>query len=130
MNVDTFVSTKGGKRMGEEVLKIITENLTNERLDGIITQKEEYKQAEKEENQIAADFERMLNQEQFKAYNHYLTAENQRISVYITLCYQQGMKDIVKLLMSLAGEQCRNGLSIPLPLGTLGESGDLQAKNR
>lgn len=116
--------------MGEEVLKIITENLTNERLDGIITQKEEYKQAEKEENQIAADFERMLNQEQFQAYNQYLTAENERTSVYITLCYQQGMKDIVELLMSLAGEQCRNSLSIPLPLGTLGESGDLQAKNR
>ena len=93
--------------MGEDILKIITENLTNERLDRIIMQMEEYKEAEKEENQMAANFERMLNQEQFKAYNQYLTAENQRISVYITLCYQQGMRDIIELLMSLAGERCR-----------------------
>lgn len=116
--------------MGEEILKIITENLTNERLDRIIMQMEEYKQAEKEENQMAENFERMLNQEQFKVYNQYLTAENERILVYIKLGYQQGMKDIIELLMSLTGEQCRNSLSIPLPVGTLGESGDLQAQYR
>ena len=93
--------------MGEDILKIITENLTNERLDGIITQMEEYQQAEKEENHMAAILEKMLNKEQFKAYNQYLTAENQRVSVYITLCYRQGMKDIVSLLMSLANERCK-----------------------
>lgn len=86
-------------------MKIITENLTNERLDGIITQIEEYQQAEKEENHMAAILEKMLSKEQFRAYNQYLTAENQRVSVYISLCYQQGMKDIISLLLLLAGER-------------------------
>lgn len=93
--------------MGEEILRIITENLTNERLDAIIMQMEEYQQAQKEENQMAAILEKTLSKEQYKAYNQYLTAENQRVSVYITFCYQQGMKDIVELLITLAGEQYR-----------------------
>lgn len=113
--------------MREEVLRIITENLTNERLDAIIMQTEEYQQAQREENQMTEILEKTLSKEQHKAYNQYLTAENQRIAVYIMLCYRQGMKDIVELLMSLAGSDTENGLSIPLPSGTLGESGDLQA---
>lgn len=93
--------------MREEVLNIITENLTNERLDAIIMQAEEYQQAQEEENQMAENLESMLSKEQYRAYNQYLTAESQRVSVYITLCYQQGMKDIIELLTSLAGERCR-----------------------
>ncbi len=76
--------------MGEEILRIITENLTNERLDAIIMQMEEYQQAQKEENQMAAILEKTLIKEQYKAYDQYLTAENQRISVYITFCYRRG----------------------------------------
>ncbi len=101
--------------MGEEILRIITENLTNERLDAIIMQMKEYQQAQKEENQMAAILEKTLSKEQYKAYDQYLTAENQCVSVYITFCYQQGMKDIVRLLMSLAGSDTENSLSIPLP---------------
>ena len=87
--------------MSKEVLSIITENLMNERLDKIIIQMEEYKQAEKQGCQMKETFEKMLSQEQFKAYNQYLTAQNHFIAVYTKICYQQGMKDIASLLLSL-----------------------------
>lgn len=110
--------------MREDVFRIITENLTNERLDAIIMQTEEYQQAQREENQMAEILERTLSKTQYRAYNEFLTAENNRTSVYITLCYQQGMKDILRLLLSLVGSDGESRLSIPLPAGTLNESGD------
>lgn len=90
--------------MGKDIMTIITENLTNERLDQIIVQTEEYRQAEKEENCLSEKFEEMLDGEQQKAFNEYQTAENNRIATYIALTYQQGMKDIVNIFLSLAGE--------------------------
>lgn len=93
--------------MGKDVMTIITENLTNERLYQIIVQTEEYRQAEQEENYLSERFEEMLDGEQRKAFNQYQTAENNRIATYIALTYQQGMKDIVNIFLSLAGETGR-----------------------
>lgn len=90
--------------MGKDIMTIITENLTNERLDQIIVQTEKYRQAEQEENYLAKKFEEMLDREQRKAFNQYQTAENNRIATYIALTYQQGMKDVVNIFLSLAGE--------------------------
>lgn len=91
--------------MDKDVLEIITENLTNERLDQIIVQTEEYREAEQKEKQLSEIFEKMLDKEQRKAFNQYQTAENSRIATYIALSYQQGMKDVVNIFLSLAGEQ-------------------------
>ena len=93
--------------MGKEILSIITEHLTNERLDQIILQTEEYRQAEQEEKYLSERFEEMLDGEQRKAFNQYQTAENGRIATYIALTYQQGMKDGVNIFLSLAGETGR-----------------------
>lgn len=93
--------------MGKDIMAIIVENLTNERLDKIIEQAEEYREAEQKEKQLSEIFENMLDREQRKAFDQYQTAENGRSAVYIALTYQQGMKDIIELLMSLAGERCR-----------------------
>lgn len=90
--------------MGKDVLEIITENLTNKRLDQIIVQTEEYREAEQKEKQLSEIFEKMLDKEQRKAFNQYQTAENSRIATYIALSYQQGMKDVVNIFLSLAGE--------------------------
>lgn len=93
--------------MGKEILSIITEHLTNEQLDQIILQTEEYRQAEQEEKYLSERFEEMLDGEQRKAFNQYQTAENGRIATYIALTYQQGMKDVVNIFLSLAGETGR-----------------------
>jgi len=93
--------------MGKEILSIITEHLTNERLDQIILQTEEYRQAEQEEKYLSERFEEMLDGEQRKGFNQYQTAENGRIATYIALTYQQGMKDVVNIFLSLAGETGR-----------------------
>lgn len=53
--------------MDKRVLEIITENLTNERLDDIVRGVEEYGQAEQETNRTINVLEGMLDQEQQKA---------------------------------------------------------------
>ena len=99
------MKTKGkGQIMEKDIMTIITENLTNERLDQIIVQTKEYRQAEQEEKYLSERLEEMLDREQRKAFNQYQTAENSRIATYIALTYQQGMKDIVNIFLSLAGE--------------------------
>lgn len=90
--------------MGKDIMAIITENLTNERLDQIIVQTKEYRKAEQEENYLSERFEEMLDSKQRKAFNQYQTAESKRIATYIALTYQQGMKDVVNIFLSLAGE--------------------------
>ena len=49
--------------MDKRVLEIITENLTNERLDDIVRGVEEYGQAEQETNRTINVLEGMLDQE-------------------------------------------------------------------
>lgn len=87
--------------MEKEVLDIITEILTNERLDGIAFQNEEYMQAEEETGRKHDLLEEMLNEEQYKVFEEYLTAENHRTAVYAVLSYKQGMRDLTALLVSL-----------------------------
>ena len=87
--------------MGKEVLDIITENLTNERLDDIAFQNEEYMRAEEETGRKQNLLEEMLNEEQCRLFEEYLSAENHRMAVYTDLSYKQGMKDLTALLVSL-----------------------------
>ena len=87
--------------MDKRVLEIITENLMNERLDSIVQNNEEYRQAEQETDKAICILEGMLSQEQQKALDDYLSAENHRAAVYAEISYRQGMKDILTLLISL-----------------------------
>ena len=90
--------------MDKRVLEIITENLMNERLDSIVQNNEEYRQAEQETDKAICVLEGMLSQEQQKALDDYLSAENHRSTVYTEISYKQGMKDILTLLVALIGE--------------------------
>lgn len=56
--------------MEKEVLDIITEILTNERLDGIAFQNEEYMHAEEETGRRQDLLEEMLNEEQYKVFEN------------------------------------------------------------
>ena len=87
--------------MEREVLDIIIENLTNERLDAIAFQDEEYIRAEEETGRKQSLLEEMLSEEQYKLFEEYLSAENHRMAVYTGLSYRQGMKDLTALLVSL-----------------------------
>lgn len=82
-------------------MDIITEILTNERLDGIAFQNEEYMQAEDETDRKQALLEEMLSEEQRKVFEEFLSSENHRMAVYTALSYKQGMKDLTALLASL-----------------------------
>lgn len=87
--------------MDKQVLDIIIENLTNERLDGIVRSVEEYRQAEEEMDKTISVLEGMLDKEQNKVLDRYLSAENHRAAVYAEISYKQGMKDLVSLVMAL-----------------------------
>lgn len=90
--------------MDKKVLETIIENLTNERLDSLVRNIEKYKQAEQEADRTMSILEETLNQEQQKAFNDYLSAENHRASVYTEISYKQGMKDVVAFLIGLIDE--------------------------
>lgn len=87
--------------MDKHVLDIIIENLTNERLDEIVRSVEEYRQAEEETDKTISVLEGMLDKEQNKALDRYLSAENHRAAVYTEISYKQGMKDLVSLVRAL-----------------------------
>ena len=89
--------------MDKRVLEIITENLTNERLDEIAQDVEEYRQAEEETSKTISVLEGVLGKDQQKALDRYLSAENHRVAVYTEISYKQGMKDVLALLISLIG---------------------------
>ena len=79
--------------MDKQVLDVIIENLTNERLDEIVRSVEEYRQAEEEMDRSISVLEGMLDKEQNKALDCYLSAENHRAAVYTEISYKQGMKN-------------------------------------
>lgn len=87
--------------MDKRVLEIITENLMNERLDSIVQNNEEYRQAEQETDKMICVFEGILSQEQQKVLDDDLSAENHRAAVYAEVSYRQGMKDVLAFLISL-----------------------------
>ena len=89
--------------MDKRVLEIITENLMNERLDSIVQNNEEYRRAEQETDKAICVLEGMLSQEQKKALDDYLSAENCRAAVYTEIGYRQGMKDVLAFLVALIG---------------------------
>lgn len=46
--------------------------------------------------------EEILDREQQKALDHYLSAGNHRAAVYAEISYRQGMKDLLSLLVALS----------------------------
>lgn len=87
--------------MEDKVLDIITENLTNERLDYIILQDGEYTEADSKARRQMQIFENSLDREQQKKFDGYLSAENSRMAIYVKKSYEQGQKDIIELLSEL-----------------------------
>ncbi len=91
--------------MENEVFDIITEHLTNERLSRIMNNDEEYRAALTHEQEVYLKLDATLSDEQKKLINRYGTAQGEVAANMEKLAYQQGMKDMYNLLMSLQGKR-------------------------
>lgn len=87
--------------MENEVFEIITEHLTNERLSKIIAKDEEYRAALTHEQETYSKLDATLSEEQKRLVDRYGMTQGEVAANQIKLTYQQGMKDMYNLLMSL-----------------------------
>ena len=89
-------------KMMQEVLDILTKNLTNERLDGIIQQNSEYLEITDRVHKALHELEKIdSSKEAQKIIDEYDMVVHEESALLIKLVYQQGMKDLVQLLLSL-----------------------------
>lgn len=87
----------------KSVLDILTENLTNERLDHILQQNVSYQEITDKVSKAFHDLEKIDSdkKETQKIIDEYDSTMHEQFALVIKLSYQQGMKDIVQLLLSL-----------------------------
>lgn len=86
----------------QEVFDKVIECLGNERLDSIIIQNEEYRQAEDAANVASSKMYKIgLSEEGIEAFEQCLAAIHSAGIVYNRLAYQQGMKDVASFFVSL-----------------------------
>lgn len=88
--------------MKNEVIEILTQYLTEERLSKIIAQNEEYKSALVTEIEVHDKFEKTLSDEQKELFNEFISASSDTEAQIEKLNYQQGMKDLFSLLKALS----------------------------
>lgn len=87
----------------QSVLDILTENLTNERLDHILQQNVSYQEMADKVSKALHDLEKIDpdNKKIQKIIDRYDSTVHEQFALVVKLSYQQGMKDIVQLLLSL-----------------------------
>ena len=88
--------------MKNEVIELLTQYLTEERLSKIIAQNEEYKSALVTEIEVHDKFEKTLSDEQKELFNEFISASSDTEAQIEKLNYQQGMKDLFSLLKALS----------------------------
>ncbi len=87
--------------MKGEVLELMTQFMMETRFTKILDSNEEYQNAMQKEGELHDQLADGLNEEQKGHLENFIAAWNERASIHETLSYQQGMKDIVSLLVSL-----------------------------
>ena len=89
-------------KMIHEVLDTLTENLTNERFDDILQQNREYLEVVDRVHKCLHELEKIdSSPEVQKNIDKYDCVVHEESALLIKLAYQQGMKDLVQLLLSL-----------------------------
>lgn len=86
----------------KSVLNILIDNCTNERLDAIVFANEDYKEIKKQASNSFQTLLDSLTPEQNRLFNLYTVNENALSALYARLAYEQGQRDIIELLKSLA----------------------------
>lgn len=87
--------------MENEIFDILTEYLTNERLSKIIAGDEEYRAALIHEQEAYEKLDATLTDEQKELIDMLGTAQGETSANTQRIIYQQGMKDMFNLIMSL-----------------------------
>lgn len=87
--------------MEKEVFEIVTEYLTNERLSRILGEDEEYRAALTHEKEAYFKLDVTLSDEQKELINMLGVAQGEVAANVERITYQQGMKDMYALIMSL-----------------------------
>lgn len=87
----------------KDILNILTDNLTNERLDNIVRQNSNYKEVMKRVHSALLDLEKMDSniKDMQNIIEKYDSVVHEESALYARLAYQQGMKDLAKLMLSL-----------------------------
>lgn len=95
------IKQKEEKDLSNEVLELITQQLTEIRLDDIVHKNVEYRRAAQEEMALYEHFTQNLSEWQREEFENFLIAMNESALICTKLSYQQGMKDLMALLKSL-----------------------------
>ena len=94
--------------MIQEVLDILTKNMTNERLDNIIQKDKNYQDVLERLDKTYKKFEKIYKEiedpEMQDTLNDYDTILHEESAMHVQLAYKQGMKDFAQLLVSLIQE--------------------------
>lgn len=92
----------------DEVMNILTEYTTNERLSKFIMMNEEYKNALKHEEEQYNILEQTFSDAQRNLMDLFATANSATIAIIQKIIYQQGLKDMFNFMMSLQGKVAEN----------------------
>lgn len=87
--------------MEYEVLEILIQSLTEDRMNRIIDKDEEYQAALTREREVHDSLESMLSKEQRELFNEFISAASETGANIERINYRQGMKDMFALLKSL-----------------------------
>lgn len=90
--------------MNDEVLELITQQLTEMRLDDIIHKNAKYRQVAETEIKLYERFIGNLSEWQREEFEKYWIASSESAIIREKLSYQQGMKDLMALLRSLGSD--------------------------
>lgn len=88
--------------MENDILEILTQYLTEERIGRIVENDEEYNAARIHEQEVHDKFESTLTDEQIEAFNNFISAASETEANVERIYYQQGMKDMFSLLKALS----------------------------
>lgn len=86
----------------QEVLEILTEHLTNERLDSIVQQDSQYQDILTRLDVALTELQKTAD---FQALEEFNTIQGEQAAYYAKLAYQQGSKDIARLFVSLLSKE-------------------------
>lgn len=88
--------------MEKDVLELITQALTEDRINEKVHQSEEYHKAKEEEAKLYDLLTSDLADEQKQRLDAYIDSVTWSAAIWEKMAYQQGMKDFLSLLISLS----------------------------
>lgn len=88
--------------MNNEILEMVTQALTESRLNGVLDNDEEYQTARIHELVARDKLKETLTDQQKELFENFTTATGETGANFERIIYQQGMRDLYALFMALA----------------------------